>query len=102
MELEGDDFAQIFVEAVREFGRATTGREAVQQTVKCVAERVDRFNGEKFPFYIEAYNVEMDARGINDALRLEFFCRIAAPRIYAEVKGLGESHSSWEAFERAL
>ena len=51
---------------------------------------------------MEAYNEEMDIRGVDNALRLEFFCRIAAPRIYAEVRELGEAHSSWEAFERAL
>ena len=50
---------------------------------------------------MEAYNVEMDVRGVNDALRLEFFCRVANPRIQA-VKKLGEAHSSWETFEKAL
>ena len=102
MELEEDDFTQLFVEAVREFGRATTRREAAQQAAECVAERVGRFNGDKVPFYMEAYNEEMDVRGVNDALRLNFFCRIVAPRIYTEVKELGEAHSLWEVFEDAL
>ena len=73
MELEENYFAQLFVEAVREFGRATTRRETVQQVVECVAERVGRFNGDKVPFYLQAYNEEMHARGVDDALRLEFF-----------------------------
>ena len=51
------------------------------------------------PFY---KHEEMDARGIDDVLRLEFFCRITAPRVYKEVKELGEAHSSWESFERGL
>ena len=51
---------------------------------------------------MEAYNEEMDVRGVDDALRLEFFYRTTAPWIYAEVKELRETHSSWEAFERAL
>ena len=60
----------------------------MQQVVECVAKRVGRFNGEKVPFFMEAYNEEMNVRGVDDALRLEFFCRIVAPRIYAEVKAL--------------
>ena len=67
-----------------------------------MAERVGCFNGDKVPYYMESYNDDMNVRGIDDALRLEFFCRIADPRIYAEVKELRERHSSWEAFERAL
>ena len=55
--MEEDDFTHLFVEAVRELGRATTSREAAQQVV----ERVDHFNGEKVPSYMEAYNEEMDA-----------------------------------------
>ena len=50
MELEEDDFAQLFDEVVREFGGATTRREAAQQVVECVAERVGHFNGGKVPF----------------------------------------------------
>ena len=69
MELEEDDIAQLVVEAVREFERATTRREAAQQAVECVAERVVRFNGDKVPSYMQAYNEEIDARGIDDALR---------------------------------
>ena len=69
MELEEDDFTQLFVEAVREFRRATSRREAAQQTVECVVERVGRFNRNKVPSYMEAYNEEMDVRGVHNALR---------------------------------
>ena len=102
MEFEEDGFAQLFVEAMREFERATTMREVVQRVVECVAERVGHFNGDEVPSYMQVYNEEMDARGVEDALRLEFFCWIAAPRIYVEVKELGEALNAWEAFEEAL
>ena len=102
MEFEEDGFAQLFVEAMREFERATTMREVVQRVVECVAERVGHLNGDEVPSYMQVYNEEMDARGVDDALRLEFFCRITAPRIYVEVKDLGEALSSWEAFKEAL
>ena len=36
MELEEDGFAQLFVEAMREFGRAAARREMVQRVVECV------------------------------------------------------------------
>ena len=51
---------------------------------------------------MEAYNEEMDVRGVNDMLRLEFFYRTVAPRIYVDVKKLVEAHSSLEAFKEAL
>ena len=102
MELDKDGFAELFVEVVREFGRATTRREVAQRAVEYVVERVSRFNGDDVPSYMQAYNEEMNARDVEEALRLEFFCRIAAPRIHAEVKELGEVLISWEAFEEAL
>ena len=63
MELEEDGFTHLFVEAVREFRRAAARREAVQQAVECMAERVGRLNGDKVPSYMQAYNEEMDVRG---------------------------------------
>ena len=67
-----------------------------------MVERVGHFNGDDVPSDMQAYNEEMNARGVDEALRLEFFCRIAAPRVHAEVKELGEALISWEAFEEAL
>ena len=72
------------------------------ERVECVVERVGRFNGDDVPSYMQAYNEEMNAGDVDDALRLEFFCWIAAPRVHAEVKELGEALISWEAFEEAL
>ena len=67
-----------------------------------MVEGVSRFNGDKVPFYLEAYNAKMEAQEVNAALKLESFCRAVADRIHAEVKELREAHSSWEAFEEAL
>ena len=102
MELDEDGFAELFVEAVREFGRAAARREAAQRAVECVVEKVSRFNGDDVPSYMKAYNEEMDGQGIEEALRLEFFYRIAAPRIHAKVKELGEALNSWQSFEDVL
>ena len=102
MEMDEGSFTELFVEAVREFGRATTRREVAQRAIECVVERVGRFNGDDVPFYMQAYNEEMNARDVDEALRLEFFCRVAVPRVHAEVKELGEDLISWEAFEEAL
>ena len=62
MELEDDDFVQIAAEVVMEFGRVTMRREAAQQVVECVVERVGRFNGDKVPFYLEADTTVMKIR----------------------------------------
>ena len=59
MELEDDDFVQIMAEVVMEFGRVSMRQETAQQVVECEVERVSRFNGDKVPFYMEAYNAEM-------------------------------------------
>ena len=67
-----------------------------------MAKRIGRFNMDKVPSYMHAYNEEMDARGVDNALRLDFFCQTATPRIYAEVKELGKALDSSEAFEEAL
>ena len=83
MEFEDDDFAQIVAEAVREFGRVTAERKVAQRAFESMVERVGLFNGDKVPFYLEAYNAEVEVQGVNDALRLEFFCRVVAPRIRA-------------------
>ena len=77
MDLDEDGFAELFVEVVREFGRAIVRREVVQRAVECVVERAGRFNGDDVPSYMQAYNEEMDARDVEEALRLEFFYRIA-------------------------
>ena len=61
MELDEDGFTELFVEAVREFGRATKRREGAQRAVECVVERVGRFNGDDVPSYMQAYNEEMNA-----------------------------------------
>ena len=87
--MDEGSFTELFVEAVREFGRVTARREAAQRAAECVVERVGRFSGDDVPSYMEAYNEEMSARDVDEALRLEFFCRIAAPWIQAEVKELG-------------
>jgi hypothetical protein len=44
----------------------------------------------------------MEAQVVDAVLRLEFFCRVVTPRIYAEVKELAEALYSWEAFGEAL
>jgi hypothetical protein len=51
---------------------------------------------------LEAYNEEMDAQGVAEALRLEYLCRVVAEPIRPEVKELREAHGSWESSEWAL
>ena len=43
-----------------EFGRVTVRLEVEQQAIECVAKRFSHLNGDKVPFYMEAYNAEMD------------------------------------------
>ena len=41
----------------------------------------------------------MDSRGVNEAMRLEYFCRVMAEPIYEEMKELQEAHDSWVSFK---
>ena len=49
MESKDDDFVEMVAEVVMR-------REAAQRAIERVVERVGRFNGDKVPFYLEAYN----------------------------------------------
>ena len=61
-----------------------------------MVERVSYFNS------VEVQNVEMDSRGVDEAMRLEYFCRVVAEPIFKEVKELREAHDSWVSFKEAL
>ena len=102
MESEDDGFVEMMAEVVLKFRRVVMRGEAAQRAIERVVERVGRLNGDKVPFYLEAYNTEMEAQEVDEALRFEFFCRAIATRMHATVKELREAHSSWEAFEEAL
>ena len=39
---------------------------------------------------------------MDEAMRLDFFCRVANVSMHNEVKKLREAHESWESFEGAL
>ena len=64
--------------------------------------RVSWFNVDKIPIFLRAYNVEMTKWGMEEATRMEYFCRVVAVSMHKEVKELREAHESWESFEGAL
>jgi hypothetical protein len=102
MEMEDFDFEEMAAKIMMEVERRMARRDAAQQAVERVIGRAGRFNGDNVPSFLEAYNGEMDARGVEDALRLEYFCRVVGGPICAEVKELRNAHGSWESFEGAL
>jgi hypothetical protein len=98
MEMEDFDFEEVAAKIIMEAERKMARRDVAQQAVG----RAGRFNGDDVPNFLEAYNGEMDVRGVKAALRLEYFCRVVADPIYAEVEELRNAHGSWESFEGAL
>ena len=52
--------------------------------------------------FLEVYNGEMDSRGVDEAMRREYFFRVVAEPILKDVKKLLEAHDSWATFEKAL
>ena len=99
---EDFDFEEMVAKLVMEAERKMVRRDAAQQAVERVVGRAGRFNGDDVPSFLEAYNEEMDARGVEEALRLEYFGRVVAEPVHMGVKELRDAHGSWESFEGAL
>ena len=100
---DGDfDFAEMMAKIVMDVERKKVRRDAAQQAVERVVGRVGRYNGDDVPKILGAYNAEMTERGVDEAMRLDFFCRVANVSMHNEVKKLREAHESWESFEGAL
>jgi hypothetical protein len=100
--MEDFDFEEMAAKIMMEAERKMARRDAAQQAVKRVVGRAGRFNEDSVPSFLEAYNSEMDARGVENTLRLEYFCRVVADPIHAEIMELRNAHGSWESFEGAL
>ena len=100
---DGDfDFAEIVAKIVMDVEQKKARRDAAQQAVERVVGRVSRFNGDDIPKFLGAYNAEMTERGMDEAMWLDFFCRVVNVSMHNEVKKLREAHESWESFEGAL
>ena len=102
MEMEDFNFAEMMAKIVMDAGRKKARRDASQQAVARVVDRVDRFKGDEDPKILTAYNAEMTKWGVDEATRLEYFCRVVAVSMHEEVKELRKVHESWESFEEAL
>ena len=85
-----------------EFSREGKRRDAAQQAVGSVVERVGYFDGSKVQIFLKVYNAEMDLRGVEEAMRLEYFCRVVAEPIFEEIKEIQKTHDSWVSFKEAL
>ena len=57
-----------------EFLREGKRRSVAQQAVETVVKRVGYFNGAEDQNFLKVYNGEMDSRGVDKAMRLQFFC----------------------------
>ena len=77
-------------------------RNEAQQVVERVVEQVRYFNGVEVQSFLKVDNAEMDSRGVDQRMRLEYFCRVVAEPIFKEVTDLQEAHDSCVSFEKAL
>ena len=73
-----------------EFLREGKRRNEAQQAVERVVEQVSYFNGTEVQSFLEVYNGEMDLRGVDKAMRLEYFCQVVDQPIFKDVKELLE------------
>ena len=102
MRIEEFDFEEMMAKIVMDARRKKARRDAAQQAVERVVDRVRWFNGDEVPKFLRAFNAEMTLWGVDEAMRLEYFCRAVAVSTQKEVKELREAHKSWESFEGAL
>ena len=100
--MDGEYLKEAMSNMMMEFLREGNRRSAAQQAVDRVVERVGYFNGAEAQKFLYAYNIEMDSRGVNEAMKLEYFCWVVAEPIHKEVKELREAHDSWVTFEKGL
>ena len=85
-----------------EFSGESKRRDATQQAVKSVVERVGYFDRGIVQIFLDTYNAKMDSRNVNEAMRLDYFCRVVVEPIYKEVKEPREAHDSWLILKEAL
>ena len=100
--MDGEYLMEAMTKRMMEFLREGKRRNEAQQAVERVVERVGYFNGAEVQNFLEVYNGEMDSRGVDEAMRREYFCRVVAQPIFKAIKELLEAHDSWVTFEKAL
>ena len=88
MEMVDFDFVEMMEKIVMDARQKKARRDAAQQAIERVVDPVSRFNGEEIPKLLRAYNAEMTKRGMDEATRLEYFCRVVAVSTHKEVKEL--------------
>ena len=100
--MDSECLMKAMTKRMMEFLREGKRRNEAQQVVERVVERMSYFNGAEVHNFLEVYNGEMDSRGVDEAMRREYFFRVVAQPILKDVKKLLESHDSWVTFEKAL
>ena len=85
---EDFDFEEMMAKIVMEARRKMAKRDAAQQAVERVVDRVGRFNGNEVLKFLGAYKAEMAKGGVDEAMRLEYFPRVAVVSVHKEVKEL--------------
>ena len=74
--MEEGDFMEMMERIVVDCRRAKMKVCMAQQAIECVVDRFDRFNGDRVPFFLASYNVEMMMKNMDGALRLEYLCQV--------------------------
>ena len=100
--MDSECLMEAMTKRMMEFLREGKRRNEAQQVVERVVERMSYFNGAEVHNFLEVYNGEMDSRGVDEAMRREYFFRVVAQPILKDVKKLLEAHDSWVTFEKAL
>ena len=100
--MDGEYLMEAMAKRMMDFLREGKRRNEAQQAIDRVVERASYFNGGEVQSFLKVYNAEMDSRGVDEPMRLEYFCRAVAEPILEEIIEIQKAHDSWATFEKAL
>ena len=89
--MDGEYLMDEMTKRMMEFLREGKRRNEAQQAFERVVERVSYFNGIDVQSFLKFYYEEMDSRGVDEAMRLEYFCRVVDQPIFKAIKELQEA-----------
>ena len=69
--MEEEDITEVMPRMVMYFVRQRERRDEAQQAIESMVQKVGRFNENEVPKFLEAYNVEMTAREVEEAYGYE-------------------------------
>ena len=63
-----------------------------------IVDRDEEFDGHDVSHYLQNYKPELTLRGINEALQISSFRRVASDRLQTNIEEIQKVHTTWAGF----